>query len=58
MEIYTKDISLTVKEKVMAHMSSTKYIDTKANGETIPSLEKGNFSEMDNFSLKENSRMA
>lgn len=57
MAISTKAIFLTVKDKAMAHTSSIKSTDTKANGKIIPSPEKENFSEMDNSSFKASSKM-
>jgi hypothetical protein len=57
MVTFTKGILLTVKDKVMDRMSLTKSIDMKANGKITISLEKENFLEMVNFSLKVNSNM-
>jgi hypothetical protein len=57
MATFIKGILLTVKDKVMDRMSLTKSIDMKANGKITISLEKENFLEMVNFSLKVNSNM-
>lgn len=57
MAIFIKETFTMGRDKVLAHMSSIKFIDMKVNGKIIPFQEKENYSEMDNFFLKVSFKM-